>query len=455
MAITGDLTRYQNMRAYFGELFAGGSPIVGSAGLIGGNHFYVSDVSGDGGVSGNEGKTLTAPALTLASVLDSGDLAAGDHIHLLPGHTETVSAAAGLDVDTAGITIWFHGSGASRASITFDTDVAADMDIDAASVTLVNPLFISGIDALTGPIDVNSADFTIIDGEWRDAAAMAATDCIIADANADRMTIDGWKFVDSTTGTQKQSNIQIAGADDVTLRNIWIVGDFGTGAIENGTAWANALLENVTIDNKSSTPTVGILLQSTSSGWMKNVKVRVASGTTFVTANNDMQFSNCEGTGVDSTAAIPIGVPNAAYDPMFGYYVSKASTIASAPDALYDVTGIAEITRMVGIVTSAIGTSSSMSINTSTNDMVISASTQVTSDAIGNIYVVTGDLGLGFNSGGVVGVDGAVLDVGTVAPFYISDDQIEMNVNTAGTGLVTWHLWYKPISQGASVVAAA
>ncbi len=151
---------------------------------------------------------------------------------------------------------------------------------------------------------------------------------------------------------------------------------------------------------------------------------------------------------------VPTGLPGS-YNPMFGYKVTKSATIASAPDALFDVTGLCEITRMIGITTSVIATSTSMSINSSTNDMVISASTQITTASSGTVYVVTGDLGLGFNAGGAKSVDGAVMDVGTICPFYINDDQIEMNVNTAGTGLITWHLWYWPMAASAAIVAAA
>lgn len=149
------------------------------------------------------------------------------------------------------------------------------------------------------------------------------------------------------------------------------------------------------------------------------------------------------------------GDPTGSYLATHGYRVTKSATIASAPDALFDVTGKCLITLMVGEVTSVIATSTSMSINTSTNDQVISASTQITTDAVGTLYVVCGDVGLGFNAGATPGVDAAILDVGTIAPFIVNDDQIEMNVNAAGTGLVEWTLYFQPLESGAIVEAAA
>lgn len=153
----------------------------------------------------------------------------------------------------------------------------------------------------------------------------------------------------------------------------------------------------------------------------------------------------------------PIGDSTVLYEylPGFGRRVTKSSTIASAPDALFDVTGMCMITLMIGEVTSVIATSTSMSINTSTNDQVISASTQITTDAAGTIYLVTGDPDLGFNSAVAPGVDAAFSKDGQIAPFFINDDQIEMNVNSAGTGLVDWTIYYLPLEDGATVAAAS
>ena len=299
---TGIVKQFAKQKMLVKQLEIDGIEMVGSNRV--GPVRYVDSVTGS---ASNLGLTASSPISSIDIAVGLCTASRGDVIVALPGHVETVTAAGGLDLDVAGITVYFLGEGANRAKINFTTATTADMDVDAANITLVNPLFIAGIDALAGPIDVNAADFTIIDGEWRDAAAMGTTDCIVADANADRMRILGWTYVDSTTGTQKQSNIQIAGADDIIIKNFNIVGDFGTGAIENGTAWVNAYLDNGYIDNKSASPTVGILLQATSTGTMRNVDIRVASGTTYLTANNDMQFFNCYGTGTDATAGELIG----------------------------------------------------------------------------------------------------------------------------------------------------
>ncbi len=157
--------------------------------------------------------------------------------------------------------------------------------------------------------------------------------------------------------------------------------------------------------------------------------------------------------GYVAGTSVPTGLP-ASFNPKLGYKVTKSATIANTPDALFDITGLVEVTRLVGVVTSAIATATSMSINTSTNDQVISASTQITTNAIGSIYWVSGDLDLGFGGGVAPGVDAAISKTGTEVGFLMNDDQIEHNTNATGTGLITWHLWYWPLAAGATVAAA-
>lgn len=480
---SGIVKQFAQQRMLVKQMFIDGQEMVVSNRR--GQIRYVDSVNGS---ASNLGLTPTSACDKIDTAIGLCTASQGDIIVALPGHNEAVIAAGGLDLDVAGVTVYFLGEGANRAKITFSTDVGADMDVDAANITLVNPLFVSGIDALTGPIDVNAADFTIIDGEYRDAAAMAATDCVVADANADRMRILGWKFVDSTTGTQKQSNIQVAGADDVVIKDAWIVGDFGTGAIENGTAWINAYLENIYINNRNTGPVVGILLQATSSGAMRNVDIRVASGTTYLTANNDMEFFNCWGAGVDADGGQPIGAAGpfdaaaapatgvsdraalrAVYNsvaadgaassttvmPGLGRRVTKVGDISGTTDALFTVTGKNLVTMMVGEVTSVFATTTSLNIKTSTNAILITTSTQVTTAAVGTLYMVTGDPDDALNGGATPNVDVAFAKTGVVAPFMMNDDRIDQIVNGAGTGLVEWTLYYLPLEDSASITSAA
>lgn len=154
----------------------------------------------------------------------------GDVVFVLPGHVETVIAAAGLDLNTAGVTYIGIGDGAARPTINYTTAVGADCNIDGANITMFNFLFTGGIDALTGPIDVNAADFRLLNSEYRDVTGQA-TDVIIADANADRFYIDGW-FHNGAAAAGANSAIALIGMDNPVIKNFRIVGNFAVSAID-------------------------------------------------------------------------------------------------------------------------------------------------------------------------------------------------------------------------------
>lgn len=296
-----DLSNYPNGITSFGI------PVFGTgSNVFTGNVFWVLSTVG---LAGNPG-TFESPFDKIETAYNSGRVAAGDWIIVKEGHNEAVIAAAGLDLDKANTTVIFLGEGQNQAKITFGTDVAADMDIDVAGITLVNPKFVAAIDALTGPIDVNAADFTIVNGSYYDAAGIDTTDCIVADANATRLKIEGWKyFIGDEGGTQKQSNIQLNGTDDVVLKDISIQGDFATGNIENITdEILRAKLENIYLRNSNASPTPGIVLDGNATGTAKNVNISIASGTTYVSSVAKIDWcTDCLGYIGNGSGGDPIG----------------------------------------------------------------------------------------------------------------------------------------------------
>ena len=154
----------------------------------------------------------------------------GDILLLHPRHVETVTAAAGLNLNIARASVIGMGNGAMKPQINFTTAVGADMDVSAAGILMWNILFTGGIDALTGPIDVNAADFSLLDCEYRDVTGQC-TDCIVTDANATRMMIDGLVYRGATAaGTN--AGIALVGTASVTIRNFWMDGNFAVGGID-------------------------------------------------------------------------------------------------------------------------------------------------------------------------------------------------------------------------------
>lgn len=257
----------------------------------GGNVFWVDSGAGS---NGNKG-TYDRPFASIDFAVGMCSANNGDIIMVKPGHVETVSAAAGLDLDVAGISIIGLGSGSLRPTVNFTTVVGADMDVDAANITMVNILFTGGFDALTGPIDVNAADFTMVDCEYRDVTGQA-TDVLVADANADRLKLIRYVHR-GAAAAGGESAIQLVGGDGAVIEDVWVDGNFGTAAIENvTTACTNLSIYGsgqCFIRNRNSAD-VAITLVATSTGNIgPNINVRIADDAANITeaiVGADAQF---------------------------------------------------------------------------------------------------------------------------------------------------------------------
>jgi hypothetical protein len=200
-----------------------------------GKIFWVGNATNQGGGNGNPG-TLARPFASIDYAVGRCVANRGDIIAVLPGHIETVTAAGGLDLDVAGIAIVGLGAGSLRPTVNFTTAVGADMDVDAANITIMNLLFTGGIDALTGPIDINAADCSLIDIETRDVTGQA-TDFIVSDANAVRLLISGWKH-NGASAAGADTALSMVGGDDAVIENFDIYGNFAVAGIENVTTAA-------------------------------------------------------------------------------------------------------------------------------------------------------------------------------------------------------------------------
>ena len=195
---------------------------------------------------------------------------AGDIIYVLPGHTETVTTAGAIDLDVAGISIIGLGNGRLRPTINFTTATGADIDIDAANITVENIFFdLTGIDALAAPIDVNSSDFTLRNCEilLSDSSGQATLGVLTA-SGVDRLTIEDCTFMgDSSVGCT--AAIRVIGGDQHRIVGNTIYADFDTTgcAIENlTTATTNYTVEYNNIWNKHTGSIVCINAVSTSTG---------------------------------------------------------------------------------------------------------------------------------------------------------------------------------------------
>ncbi len=316
---------------------------VGNVFFVDSGHANASDTSG-------WGKNLTQPFATIDFAVGECTASNGDLIIVAPGHTESIDAAGALTLDTIGITILFLGSGSLRATLGLDA-TAGTILVTAANVTLIGPRFLTGIDAVVSALVVQAADFKLLGAEFYDAAGKAATIQVLTTNAAARMQIKGYKYFPSTTGTQKTDGIKIVGAlDRIVLEDIDIVGDFSGGYPVNMTnaACTNVKLNNLDLNSLNAAPVAALGLHANTTGFAEDVRLRVASGTTYVSNNAKLQWGtdcvgyNSDGSGgsalgtaTDITAKVDsVGAQASTVNSLTGSVGVQASTVQSKTDSI-------------------------------------------------------------------------------------------------------------------------
>jgi hypothetical protein len=286
-----------------------GIPVLGSGPIFStGNVYFVHN----SGSNNNSGIDPGRPLATLDAAVNKCTANNGDTIVVMPNHAESLAADSAVDIDVAGVTVIGMGVGENRPTFTFITLTTADFKLAAADVKVQNLLFKAGIDALTGPIEISGDDCKLLNCEYRDDAAnnYETIDVIVTTGTPLRMEIGGFVYhSDGDLGgaSPQQSIIQLNGADHAWIHHCWLVAFAATGVIEDATVSDSVLIEDCVIENQETSPTVAVLLQGTTSGTMRRCHIRVASGTTYLTAANDMQFFESYGVGTDADSGDIVG----------------------------------------------------------------------------------------------------------------------------------------------------
>lgn len=259
------------------SLLVSGIPTMGTAGIpaTAGNVFFVSSVTGSNGFTG----AANSPYATIAFAYSKCIASNGDVIVCLAGHAETISAAAGMVLGTAGVSVVGLGEGNSRPTLTFATSTAATLTMTAASNTLSNFICTTSVDQIVSPIVVSAADCTI-NIEWRDGSSVIeALRAILTTAAADRLTVN-LKYLGFTAGTHGVNAIRLVGCD---VGNIAIdyYGTCSTAVVEFlTTACTNITVGGYMYNAASTTGTKDVVDTVTGSTWYANIEDG-AAGFTF------------------------------------------------------------------------------------------------------------------------------------------------------------------------------
>lgn len=245
----------------------GGFYTVTDRGLFpSGSIFWVNSGTGTNGAG--YGRNPDAPVATIDYAVGLCTASKGDVIMVMPGHAETVSAAGGLDLDVAGITIIGLGNGALQPTVTLDTVTTADVDIDAANITVENIHFRANFADIAAAIDVNADDFTLRNCRLTAVATNMNAKIWVQDAAAggsDRITIEGCYVRDVDAANTHFVNFAGTGDGHRIVNNVLFV-DCGTAAIGGAGVVTNCYIADNVINNAATDNDSCINLAATATG---------------------------------------------------------------------------------------------------------------------------------------------------------------------------------------------
>lgn len=207
------------------------------------NNSTVLPDRGIGGSDGNPG-TYLKPFLTIDYAIGRCLANRGDIIYVMPGHIETIGAAAAVNFDVDGVTVIGLGRGAKQARLNF-TATAGTVVVNADNVSILNLDFrasvsgvVIGLSVLTGSTDLLVKDCVF------DVTATGTDEFLISvnlGVGCDRATIED-SFLDMGLGGAA-AGVKLVGASaGVTLRRNRITGNYSLANISGITTLSTEVL---------------------------------------------------------------------------------------------------------------------------------------------------------------------------------------------------------------------
>lgn len=280
----GPMTRRQlsrEIRKLSTQLILAGQ-FVASAG------YYVSstvgsDTTGDG--SFEKPYATLSKAVSIITNPLNGSIVNDYAIYLMPGHTESVTAAAWVTVAAGNTRIIGLGIGSNRPTLTWTTSTAAQLIISGNNVSIENcVLDFTGIDAVVAAISVTGTHFRL--ERCLVTTNSGTTGCvlgILTAATASNMVIRNNRFVGPATnsGTTTTAQIQHEVGVDYVIEDNYFTGKM-TQAILNATTLLRGQIHNNRFVIATGTKAIAVAAASTP--FITNNRINVPSGTAPIVA---------------------------------------------------------------------------------------------------------------------------------------------------------------------------
>lgn len=212
------------------------------------NNSSVLPKGGVGGSNGNDG-SYRRPFSTIDYAIGRCTANRGDIIMVMPGHAETISSAAIIVMDVAGVAVVGLGSGGKRPTLTFTTAATANIPITAANMSIKNVLFVANFadvaSVFTATGTATPTDFAIEDCEFKDTSSILNFLTIVT-GNATANSMSGLYLknsrISSLGTTAATTAIKLLEATD----RVQIMDNVGVWAVLNDTA---AMLDGSTFNH--------------------------------------------------------------------------------------------------------------------------------------------------------------------------------------------------------------
>jgi|GEM_PF-2753526 len=186
------------------------------------------------------GKEISRPYATIAFAVT--DCPADTALVVLPGHTESVSAADAWKFKNSGVWVMGLGWGARRPTITFGTSTAAQIKLSKASTVLQNLLFVNSLDALVLPLLIGADDCAMLDFEYRENLGVQAVTTINISVGIDRCLLENFKILGDTAAPATSGIVVQQSNKDCVIRDFWIEGNYTDGCIDNNNVGVQRLM---------------------------------------------------------------------------------------------------------------------------------------------------------------------------------------------------------------------
>ena len=250
--------------------------------------------------------TYTKPFATIAYAVTRCLAGRGDIIAVMPGHAESITAAAGIALNVSGVCIIGTGAGTLRPTITFTTANTATMTVTAANCSILNVKFVPNFLSIARAIGVTATDFTVQNCDFSDTSSILnflnIINCTGAANTADRLSFIDNKVVNLGVTS---NNTTILTANDID--GLEIKHNYMKWAVQNDKAIAcivtAGVLTNLQCDDnvgyRPNTTTAGGSLitvgGTTSTGFVRRNYVQTLTTTTdllFTTTVGLAAFEN-------------------------------------------------------------------------------------------------------------------------------------------------------------------